>query len=295
MAREETQGQNPGKGQCLRMCRGRDKEKQWGRWDVARCQGRGAHRREGLGGRACGGSCFHCQQGGLGGQGGAGRPRELGEDTAFLSRERVAWSFSVKMRVPARRGKDLDVVTRPPLVCSDWCVGCWAAVTLEARYPHLQEPPLHGRHMMDEETEIQRGQVTLGLWSKRARRTEPEAPASQAVFPASFTRKPPSSCGAEFSTARVVWPCANGSGSGSPSPTQPSGCLCYFLSAFLHHEGRGRAPRLHPCPSSPHQLTEAPRSGWRWAQRGSKGNQRRRTELGLAGERWRTAVGASGW
>ena len=141
MAREETQGQNPGKGQCLRMCRGRDKEKQWGRWDVARCQGRGAHRREGLGGRACGGSCFHCQQGGLGGQGGAGRPRELGEDTAFLSRERVAWSFSVKMRVPARRGKDLDVVMRPPLVCSDWCVGCWAAVTLEARHPHPQQLP----------------------------------------------------------------------------------------------------------------------------------------------------------
>ena len=93
MGREETQGQNPRKGQCLRTCRGRDEEKQWDRWDVARCQGRSEHRREGLGGHACGGFCFHCRLAGLSRQGGAGRPRALGEDTAFLSRERVAWSF----------------------------------------------------------------------------------------------------------------------------------------------------------------------------------------------------------
>lgn len=64
MGREETQGQNPRKGQCLRTCRGRDEEKQWGRWDVARCQGRSVRRREGLGGHACGGFCFHCRWGG---------------------------------------------------------------------------------------------------------------------------------------------------------------------------------------------------------------------------------------
>ena len=147
--------------------------------------------------------------------------------------------------------------------------------TPATRYPRCEEPQLHGHHMTDEETEIQRGKVTLGLWFKTARRTRTRGPSTpgQCSHPPS-PEAPRAPTALSFLLRGWFWPCADGSGSGSPSPTQPSGFLCYFLSAFLYHEGGGRAPRLHPCPSSPHQLTEAPRSGWRWVQRISKGNQR---------------------
>ena len=100
---------------------------------------------------------------------------------------------------------------------------------------------------------------------------EPEVPVSQASVPTHRHQEAPRApTGLSFLLLGWFWPCADGSGSGSPSLTQPPGFLCCFLSAFLYHEGGGRAPRLHPCPSSPHQLTEVGGGGFREAAKGIK-------------------------
>lgn len=101
---------------------------------------------------------------------------------------------------------------------------------------------------------------------------------------------PQSSRGAEFSTTRVVWPCANGSGSGSPPPrSHPAASATSSQPSYTMRVGAGRpgytlAPPAH---TSSQKHPEVGGGGLREAAKGIKGGGPSWAWLGRGGgRRW---------